>query len=210
MARKTFGPSGSAIVIPDDDFGTVDDEVIQPTVIDDHTGTDVNFIRVTGDGNGETGDETGSDSGEAGSRTTYADPASATSPRTGRPKRVYTRRARTATASAATDTSATDKATFITGNLEKVLFNAHARIADFTGMPQIRRSATDCAMLAEALKDVAEAQEIQKIIDPKWLAWIQLVVVLIIVYFGDDIAQLIFGKKQHGNITVMPPAQAGD
>ena len=65
-------------------------------------------------------------------------------------------------------------------------------------------------MLAEAVKDVAAAHNFEKAIDPKTMAWVQLVVVLIIVYCGDSIIEVFFGKKKHGNITVMPPAANGD
>lgn len=209
MVRTTFGPTGNAIRIIEHDTDIDDGEARQTTIIDDQPGTVPNFAVVDGDSDGEDSGEIGDDSG-ADYRPRTIDPATAaTSARTGRPKRKYTKRtgtANAATARTATDAATAEKTAFITGNLEKVLYNLHVMGATLLNTPQLKRSTTDCAMLAEALKDVAAAHDFEKVINPKYMAWVQLCVVLIIVYFGEDISELIFGKKpKRGTMTVMQP-----
>lgn len=213
MARKSFGPTGNEIIIPDGDTGNgVEWEPVTVTgdggiAIDDADGESGNAITDSGESVNAGANGTGSNETR---NVAYVDPNSVTERKRrkcstcgilGHSARTCptTAGARTATTSAKRQT-----ATLITANLEKVLFNLHVMASAMLAEPELVIDETESKILADAVIEVSSAYGVGAMMSPKVQAAVDMAIALGTVY--GKRAMTIYAKRSRKPrpVAVMP------
>ena len=209
MARRTFGPSGRVVDILDGAAGqtvriveTEPDRDDQPS-IEDHGVGGVELpafepvgesVRVESESDAES---------ESGTGATYTDPATASGGR--RLNKDGTPRKRRGEGKQSKATP--QDRSFVTANLEKVLYALHTMAAGLLAEPDLAIDEDESKLLAEAVEKVANAYNFTTLLSPKTQAGVDMIIALATVY-GPRVIK-IAKRPKHPMRNVTPISQTG-